>query len=196
MTFNYALAPVFNRGNPTTSFLTELVDNFCVVPDNVFTPDTERDVFGKIVAELGPFNNLKHRRAAMCEVMRVLAGFESSWDWKEGVDTSRLGVDTPENAEAGAWQISYDSRKLHPKLLAMLQNRGISNGVKFQQEMKFNHGFAVEYTARLLSHNAKHNGPLYKGGERNAIRKSLRGAEHSIYPWLSRHAVTEFLQLL
>jgi hypothetical protein len=34
------------------------------------------------------WDDLQHRRAAMLEVMRVHAGFESSWNWKQGVDTT------------------------------------------------------------------------------------------------------------
>lgn len=196
MNFVDTKAMVFNRGIPSDSFLTGLVEYLRLVPDSVFQPDKENDVFAKAASYLGPYEDLKHRRAVMAEVMRVLAMFESSGDWTEGVDTSRLGEDTPENAEAGAWQVSYDSRKLHPELLATLQKQAIDNGIQFQQRMKFDHAFAVDYTARMLSHNAMHNGPLYKGEERIVIRKSLRGEQHSIYPWLRRTAVAEFRRLL
>lgn len=161
-------------------------------PDNIFEPNNKADIYHKVSAELGPFLSLRQRKAVMLEVMRVLAGFESSWDWCEGVDTSRLGNDTPENSEAGAWQVSYDSRKLGPDLLKMCGEMAIINGRVFQRVTKFNHNFAMEYVARLMRYNTKHNGPLYKGSERFAIRKSLRSAEHSIYPWLSRMAVAEF----
>jgi hypothetical protein len=132
----------------------------------------------------------------MIEVLRVLAGFESSWDWREGVDTSRLGPDTPENAEAGAWQVSYDARRLAPELVKLLIEKSIRNGTEFQRAMKFDRPLAMEFVTRLLRHNTRHNGPLYKGRERDAIRASLRGPEHSIYPWLRREAVAEFERLL
>lgn len=194
--YRFCLSPVFNRGRPTPAFLDELVAWALSAPDDIFAPNTEADIYGKVKAELGPWQSLLHRKAAMLEVMRVLALFESGCDWTEGVDTSRLGNDTPENSEAGAWQVSYDARYIHPELQAMLKAKGITNGVAFQRAMKFDHPLAMEFVARLMRHNTKHNGPLYKGEERNAIRKSLRSSEQSIYPWLRRSAVAEFMGFL
>lgn len=208
MNFKAALSPVLNRGphgdkdrERVSKFLAEMVTWARLAPDDIFAPNDRPDIYGKIKAELGPWTGLAHRKAAMLEVMRVLAGFESSWDWSEGVDTSRLGSDTNENSEAGAWQVSYDGRALSPgpdggELRGLLRANDITNGVKFQQAMKFNHPLAMEFIARMLRWSTHHNGPLYKGGERDAIRKSLRGEEHSIYPWLSRDAVAEFEGML
>lgn len=190
--FIAARSKVFNRGSPKDAFLNEMVDWAETAPDDIFAVNANADIYGKVKAELGPYKSLVHRKAVMLEVMRVLAGFESSWDWTEGVDTSRLGADTPENSEAGAWQVSYDARRLAPELRNILAAKGITNGIKFQQAMKFDHPLAMEFVARLMRHNTRHNGPLYKGAERAIIRRSLRGAEHSIYPWLKRAAVKEF----
>lgn len=197
MKFFATKARVLNRGVPPDSFLTELVQWGRNAPEEIFSPNAINDIYAKIKPELGPWNGDRLvRRAAMLEVMRVLAGFESSWDWKEGVDTSRLGADTNENSEAGAWQVSYDARRLSPDLMQLLKDKGIANGVDFQRKMKFDHPLAMEFVARLMRYNTKHNGPLYKGSERDAIRASLRGPEHSIYPWLSRASVDEFKALL
>lgn len=196
MVFFATKAVVHNRGKPPDSFLQELVEWGRRAPESIFAPNTNSDIYTKVKPELGPWDSIIYRKAVMLEVMRVLAGFESSWDWKEGVDTSRLGPDSPENSEAGAWQVSYDARRLAPELGDILKCKGITSGIKFQQVTKFDHSFAMEFVARLMRHNTKHNGPLYKGEERNAIRKSLRGAEHSIYPWLSKAAVKEFQSLL
>ena len=196
MIFQFAKAKVYNRGVPPDSFLTELVEWGRTASNDIFALNPYNDIYSKTKAELGPWESDKHRRAVMLEVMRVLAGFESSWDWTEGVDTSRLGNDTPENSEAGAWQVSYNARNLATELRVLLSNNSIKNGIEFQQAMKFNHPLAMEFVARLMRHNTKHNGPLYKGKERDAIRKSLRGNEHSIYPHLSRNAVSEFQTLL
>src|SRR4030095_14185844 len=106
MTFKAAIEKVLNRGIPPDSFLNELVAWGKTAPDEIFAPNLLPDIYGKTKAELGPWENPIQRKAAMLEVMRVLAGFESSWDWTEGIDTSRLGSDTPENSEAGAWQVS------------------------------------------------------------------------------------------
>lgn len=196
MNFHETKRPVFNRGIAPDDFLRELVEWGRSAPDDIFEVNPLRDIYAKVKPELGPYESRTHRKAVMLEVMRVLAGFESSWDWKEGVDTSRLGDDTPENSEAGAWQVSYDARRLAPELAKMLRDRGIHDGITFQRKMKFDHPLAMEFVARLMRHNTRHNGPLYKGDERNIIRRSLRGEEHSIYPWLSREAVREFEGLL
>lgn len=192
MNFTDARSEVLNRGIPPMAFLVEMVEWAKTAPDDIFAPNEFADIYSKVKPELGPYENLTHRKAVMLEVMRVLAGFESSWDWKEGVDTSRLGSDTPENSEAGAWQVSYDGRRLSPELPPLLAARGVTNGIEFQRAMKFNHPLAMEFVARLMRRNTKHNGPLYKGDERDAIRSSLRDEKHSIYPWLSRDAVKEF----
>jgi len=202
--FQQTKCPVFNRGVPPDAFLEELVAWGKTALEEIFAVNASTtDIMGKVRPELGPWESVLHRRAAMLEVMRVLAGFESSWDWKEGVDTSRLGKDTPANSEAGAWQVSYDSRDKSPDLKPLLVAHGIiddahsiEDDMKFQRLMKFDHPLAMEYVARLMRHHTKHNGPLYKGEERAAIRSSLRGPEHSIYPWLSRDSVAEFMQLL
>ncbi len=183
---------VSNRGRSSVSFLIELVTWARNADDSIFAVNAIRDIYSKVKEELGPFTSLNHRKAVMLEVMRVLAGFESGWDWTEGVDTSRLGADTPANSEAGAWQVSYNARNLSLELVRLTQDNMIFNGVDFQQVTKFNRHFAMEFVARLMRVNTKHNGPLYKGDERLAIRKSLRGAVNSIYPWLRREAVAEF----
>lgn len=196
MNFVSALSEVYNRGRAPTSFLNEMVDWAKHAPDDIFSMNSLVDIYSKVKNELGPFTSLLHRKAVMLEVMRVLAGFESSWDWREGVDTSRLGSDTPENSEAGAWQVSYDARHLNPTLTGLLNRKEVTDGIKFQRAMKFDHELAMEFVARLMRFNTKHNGPLYKGAERSAIRSSLRGDMHSIFPWLKVAAVGEFMEAL
>lgn len=194
-------AKVFNRGVPPDSFLDELVTFGRTEWDGTFTQNSNFDIYSKVKPELGPFETLLHRKAVMLEVLRVLGMFESSGDFTEGVDTSRLGSDTPENSEAGAWQVSYNARHLDPSLREFLLVNGIANGVHFQRRMKFDRQLAIQFEARLLRIDVEnperlHNGPLYKGEERNAIRRSLRGPEHSIFPWLRRDAVAEFQSFL
>lgn len=189
-------AKVLNRGTAPVAFLIELINWAKSAPDEIFAVNSLHDIYSKVKPELGPYTSLLHRKAVMLEVLRVLAGFESSWDWTEGVDTSRLGEFTPENSEAGAWQVSWDSRFLFPAS-GLYLSRGVDSGVKFQQRTKFDHQFAMDWVARLLRCNTRHHGPLYKGEiERTIIRKSLRGAEQSIYLWLRRDCVAEFEKAL
>ncbi len=195
--FKACKAHVSNRGVAPDTFLNQLIDWARTAADDIFAPNQAVDIYSKIRPELGPWSDYPlHRKAAMLEVLRVLAGFESSWDWTEGVDTSRLGATTPENAEAGAWQVSYDARLLSTPLRVLLINKNIRTGGEFQRAMKFDHPLAMEFVSRLMRANTKANGPLYKGPERAAIRKSLRGEENSIYPWLRRDSVAEFQSFL
>ena len=173
---------VRNHGSPPDSFLDELVAWGRVAPDDIFLPNAARDVYGSVAAVLGPWKDLAHRRAAMLEVMRVLAGFESTWRWNAGVDTTSTQVKNPDNTEAGAWQVSADSMRLAPALKALvLAQTGTTDGTAFQAAMKGNRRLAMEYIARLLRVTVDANGPVKR---------------HEIDPWLSRTAVAEFASLL
>jgi hypothetical protein len=191
MSWLAAKAKVFTRGVPPDSFLDELLQWGRQAPEEIFAPnENPRDIYAAIKPELGPWQGPLHRRAVMLEVLRVLAGFESSWNWREGIDTTRAAADTSENAEAGAWQVSYDSRLFGEDLRELLHREGVPDGVSFQRAMKTSHALAMEYVARLMRHTTRHNGPLYR--DRSGMRENMRGAEQSIYPWLSRDAVAEF----
>jgi hypothetical protein len=197
--FKAARAKVFNRGIPSVSFLQELAAWGKSAPDEIFAvqPGNASDIYANIVDELGPFADLPYRKACMLEVLRVLAGFEASWNWNEGIDTTRLSATTPANAEAGAWQVSADSLAFGQDLKTLVNQKvGSSNGLSFQKAMKANHPLAMEYAARLMRHTRKHNGPLYKGRERSIFPAKLQGPEQSIYPWLSRDSVAEFQKYL
>lgn len=199
MKFQATLAPVHNRGTPSMDFLTELVVWGRCADEIIFAQNNVSDIYSKVKAELGPWESPLHRRAVMLEVMRVLAGFESSWNWNEGVDTSKSNKNTNENAETGAWQFSYGIRHIATEFDELFLFNGIQDGVTFQRVVKENHFLAMETEARLLRYTTKENGPLYKGIERKKTwpkRPELWVAEESIYPWLSRAAVSEFQKLL
>jgi hypothetical protein len=102
MAFDATRQPVSNRGVPPDSFLDELVAWGKIAPDEIFAPNSNKDVYSNVVGVLGPWEDLRHRRAVMLEVMRVLAGFESSWDWNAGVDVTNRTSVTPDTIEAGA----------------------------------------------------------------------------------------------
>jgi hypothetical protein len=118
----------------------------------------------------------------MLEVMRVLAGFESSWNWGEGRDENNSTSLTSETIEAGAWQVSANSMHFGKELKDLvLREVGTLDGDAFQKSMKENHTLAMEYVSLLLRRTIQHHGPV---------------SRHEIDPWLRRDAVKEFETLL
>ncbi len=114
--------------------------------------------------------------------MRVLAGFESSWDWNAGVDTTNPTSVTRDTIEAGAWQVSANSMAFGQELKELVLGKvGSVDGNDFQQAMKQDHQLAMEYIARLLRRTVDHNGPAKR---------------HEIDPWLRKESVSEFQVLL
>ena len=198
--FVKTLVKVFNRGIPPLGFLQELVAWGKMAPDEIFVdqPGNEKDMYASVITELGPFEDITHRRACMLEVMRVLAGFESSWKWNTGRDTTNPAEDTPDTISAGPFQVSANSLAFGQDLKDLVAPHGIRNakrdGDAFQALVKTNHPLAMEYVARLMRHTMRHNGPLFK--DRSKFTGELRVKEQSIYPWLSREAVAEFQALL
>lgn len=175
-------AKVHTRGNPPLDFLAELVAWGKTAPEAIFAVNSVADdIYSSIRPQLGPWTSVLHRRAAMLEVLRVLGGFESSWDWSEGRDTTNPAENSAETISAGLWQVSYDSRGFGVDLREMLAAAGIRDGHAFQAAMKENHPFAMEYTARLIRRTTRHHGPL----KRKEVNR-----------WLSRDAVAEFQTLL
>ncbi len=173
---------VSNRGIPPDSFLDELVRWGKRASEDIFAPSAAADIYSNVVRALGPWQGSAHRRAVMLEVMRVLAGFESSWRWNEGRDVNNPTSVTSETIEAGAWQVSANSEGFGPELRSLVLARaGSTDGKAFQRAMKSDHVLAMEYIARLLRRTVNHNGPVKR---------------HEIDPWLRRDAVAEFLELL
>jgi hypothetical protein len=182
MRYNSKKQLVANRGVPPDAFLDQLVAWGKLAPNEIFEPNARSDVYSSVFDTLGPWQGIQHRRAVMLEVMRVLAGFESSWNWSEGRDASNPTSVTPDTVEAGAWQVSANSMNFGQELKDLvLAKVGTLDGNAFQQAMKQNHPLAMEYIARLLRHTTHHNGPVLR---------------HEIDPWLRRDAVAEFQALL
>lgn len=77
---------VLNRGVAPDSFLAELVDWGLTAPSEVFARNDRFDIDSSVMPQLGPWQGDLHHRAVMLEVLRVLAGFESSWTWTAGID--------------------------------------------------------------------------------------------------------------
>jgi hypothetical protein len=173
---------VANRGIAPDAFLSSLVEWGRVAPDDIFERNDGRDIYSLVSGRLGPFTSLDHRKAVMLEVLRVLAGFESSWRWNEGKDLSNPAEDTVEEESAGIFQISADSINLHSSLKKLASDWGVAKKpASFRALMMSDKHFAFEYTARLLRVNLRHNGPVKRG---------------EILPWLNRKAVSAFEELL
>ena len=187
---------VLNRGTPPDSFLDELVKWAREADTAIFLPnDVPKDIYGVIRPALGPWRLtegepvpfLYHRRAAMCEAMRVHAGFESSWSWNEGVDvTNHTSMRNIEGQETGIFQVSHDSLLLDKDgtlraWLAKNLQTAIDSPVAFIEAMKTYHSFALDYYARLVRINTRWAGPLLRG---------------EILPELRTTAVDEFQRLL
>lgn len=182
MNFQATKQKVLNRGNPPDGFLAEMVTWGARAADDIFAPNANADIYSSVIGVLGPWEGPAHRRAVMLEIMRVLAGFESSWRWEVGVDTSNPDSVTPGTIEAGAWQVSANSMSFGRELKALVLTKvGSLDGDAFQTAMKHDHPLAMEYIARLLRRTVNHNGPAKR---------------HEIDPWLRRDAVAEFQVLM
>lgn len=93
--FAYTLQHVANRGVPPDSFLRELIAWAPGAPAEIFAPNLNpADIYAAVRLELGPWHGAQHRKAVMCEVLRVLAGFESSWRWNCGRDLNNPSEDS------------------------------------------------------------------------------------------------------
>ena len=181
-TFSACKQQISNRGQAPDSFLNELVDWALTAPDEIFEKNDNQDIYSNTVQELGPWASLAYRKAAMLEVLRVLGGFESAWQWNASMDTTNPTSDTPCTEEAGIFQCSGNSMGFDPQLKDLLQQAaGDTSCESFIATTKANHVFAIEYCVRLLRFTVNHHGPV-KGKRIN--------------PWLRRDAVQEFLAFL
>jgi hypothetical protein len=181
-TYTATKARVANRGCPPDAFLGELVAWGRTAPDEIFAPNAVTDdIYTRIKPQLGPWQSPMHRRAAMLEALRVLAGFESSWNWNEGRDMS-VKHEAPDEMEAGAWQVSANSMAFGQDLKDLVSETiDTFDPWHFQTAMKLDHPLACAYIARLLRHTVRANGPVLR---------------NEINPWLSRDAVAELEKLL
>lgn len=169
---------VKGRGAPPARFLDELLIWGRGAPDEIFAPNHDpEDVYDRLNPILGPWKSPLHRRAAMCELLRCLGGFESTWKWNEGVDvTNAHSVANIEGREAGIFQVSFDSLGLDDAKntgddlhQCVLRYCGEIEVHLFIARMKIDHRFAFEYAARLLRNSFYWDGPI----KRHEIDSSL-----------------------
>lgn len=190
MSYIFTKDHVSNRGVPPDAFLDDLVVWGKSAPEDIFAPNNDpEDVFNRLAPILGPWQSPMHRRCAMLELLRVLGGFESSWNWKEGVDTTnQASMRNIEGQETGIFQVSFDSLRLDNVTetgddlhQCVLKYCGALDIHKFINLMKTNHVFALEYCARLLRNSYFWDGPIKR---------------HEIDNNLSKDAVRELMKLL
>lgn len=181
LTFSATKSRVSNRGNPPDSFLTELVRWGRTAASEIFEPNLRADIYTSVQDTLDTTSDPINRRAVMLEVLRVLGGFESSWDWNCGRDSTNPNVDEPENEEAGIFQTSYDSIGFDGSLEECMNRVKVFNAVQFIPTSKSNHTFAMEYTARLLRFTTEHHGPIKR---------------KETHRWMRKASVAEFQKLL
>ena len=118
----------------------------------------------------------------MLEVLRVLAGYESTWDWDAGRDVTNPNSNRPCTAEAGVLQVSGDSMNFDASLKDLVRRtQGNTDCNTFRATTKSNHPFALEYCARLLRFTTNHHGPVKR---------------KEINQWLRRDAMAELLSFL
>jgi hypothetical protein len=179
MNFLYSKARVLNRGNPPDAFLTALVDWAKTAPMEIFAPNSELyDIYTYVKPILGPWTSVEYRRGVMMEVMRVHAGFESSWNWNEGVDhTNQTSMHNIEGQETGIFQVSFDSTYIaNGRMKSFAIEHEINTPEAFIIAMKSDHKLALDYYARLIRFNVQWAGPIKR---------------HEIDPWLSRKSADE-----
>ncbi len=160
---------IYNRGNVKQDFINEIVSWAKTAPDEVFSKNSVYDVYSMMAPRLGPYKNLKHRKAVMVETLLVLGMYESSGRWGAGIDvTNPSSFKNKCNEEAGAFQCSGNSVSLDPSLKVLFKKHcgnyiGKSTCEKFIVCSKLDHVYAIEHTARLMRtypNGLKHHGPL------------------------------------
>lgn len=177
-------SPVHNRGAAPREFLETLVTVMRGLPDEIFYMSyggSEPDIFDRTLGTWVAFDK-EQARAVMCEVLRVLGGFESSWRWNEGRDVTNASSNTPLTEEAGIFQVSANSMNFDPSLKGCVRSYNVEpTPANFIQLMKTNKRAAIEYCARLLRFTIRHHGPLVRG---------------EAFPFLRQENITAFQTLL
>jgi hypothetical protein len=179
-----------NGSSPPPPFLDELVDWALGAPDVIFMPNAKSDIYSSVRTQLGPYSDTFHRKAVMLEVLRVLAGHESTWNWNKGVDPDKNVKNTPQNEEAGALQCSWDSMGNDKSLKDFVQTTfGKTDEQTFITNSKTNHKFAIEYAARLLRVTVGHHGPI----KHHHIHGNLHKAAASEFMYYLKNKYTRWL---
>lgn len=200
-------SPVHNRGVAPSSFTNALARWAANAPEEIFSlnykSSHEPDIYSKFsmwrvqnpTHDYFPIMRDEHslyRRALMCEVLRVLAGFESSWRQTEGRDVTNPSSNTAATEEAGWFQCSANSVNFHSSLKDLFNEWADLGGDPHWKDMhksgplfiemtKGSPVYAIEHCARLLRFTIRHHGPLVRG---------------EVFQWMRGDAVREFMDLI
>jgi hypothetical protein len=176
-----------NHGVVSASFYSEVLAVIKAMPDVYFAKNSNFDVYSFFADKLGPYSDLKFRRAVMAHVVASMPGQESDWNWTEGRDMAAHNTDL-RTQEAGAWQTSCNIIDFDHTIGMLVANEcsqyGTSLCSRFINCSKKNHHFAIETVVRALRAGGKtlgtsavrHWGPLRRG---------------ELTPYLSRACVSE-----
>lgn len=180
------LVKVKNRGVVPFTVMKEIIEAVKDTPKEVFAENKNSDVYLSVAEKLGPYSGIKHRMAVMANVMSVQAGFESSWDYKEGRDMSASNTSAC-TAEAGLYQTSgnmntFNAEAKEQLVPFMAKHCKNTSCLEFQRCTKepikaFVHGHFMR-ASRITN---RHWGPM--------VRKEIN-------PWLSRACVLQIQGLL
>jgi len=168
------LTKIHNRGKPPLAVVKDIISVVKGMPSAAFAVNDVYDVYSSVAPQLGPYTSMKHRRAVMAEVLIVLAGYESSWNYKLGRDTMAMNFSAC-TQEAGMFQTSGNSVNFGVDLMQLQYQKCINYAGrtpcdKFITCTKNDKNLAIEWTARLLRHTVNHHGPL----KRKEIHQWLR----------------------
>lgn len=164
------------------SFLGSMIEWAKDAPEDIFALNAEpHDILGLLRPKFGPWEGkagscewLDHRKAAMLEHARVHAGFEGNWRWGTGVDTTnRRSMANPRCAEAGTFQVSFDSLALEKgrtTLHECMARFAVDGPQTFQKVTKADRAFQLEYYFRLCRVDTRWAGPINKGWTLAAMR--------------------------
>lgn len=176
---------IYNRGAPSPALINEFITWGNQAPDEIFVKNNNNDVFTLIKPKLAPngWRNLKHRKSALISTLLVLAAYESSFDWSEGIDVTNSSSSKNKcNEEAGLFQTSGNIMALDKSLKDLFDKRcrqqyaGNSDCIKFikcSKDPHADHTFTIEITARALRFTTRHWGPLLR---RNDVYAHLNPA--------------------
>ncbi len=174
-TLSACLVNVHNRGKPTEDMVMEIIDLVGLMDYSDFEVNDNYDIYSHMQPKFAEFTkDIDSRRALMAGVLVNLAGWESSWDWTEGVDTTNpASMANKCGEEAGLLQTSADSManfnaSSGGSLKAFFDEscKEYTGGTDCERFIKCSkdpgglHYFTIQYTAKLLRHTTNHHGPI------------------------------------